>query len=175
MYFISLALVIIVFLFTTIDEARAQKLFVPSILIVGQSKDVNESEKIAQEVGAKAKEAIEKYIYDPKGKRDPFKQFVDSGAKDKKKLVPLQKYEVSQLKLTGIIWGANINKAMVEDPIGKGYVIKRGTRIGKNDGKVKKITKDRVIITEKYRDYLGKIKSREVSLKLYHSEKGETQ
>ena len=170
-----LAFILPAFLFIPLDEIKAQKLDVPLISIVGQGKDVNEPEKTAQEVSAEAKEPIEKQIYDFRGKRDPFKQFVSSEAQKKKKLVPLEKYEVSQLKLTGIIWAANMNSmAMVEDPTGKGYVIKRGARIGSNEGKVKRITKDRVIITEKYRDYIGEMKSREVFLKLYHSEEGET-
>ena len=170
-----LAFILPVFLFITIDEIKAQTLLIHSVVIVGQSRDINETEKAAHKVDANAKESVEKYIYDPKGKRDPFKPYVDLEAQKKKKLVPLQKYEVSQLKLTGIIWGGGMNSmAMVEDPIGKGYVIKKGMRIGSNDGKVKKITKDRVIITERYRDYLGEVKSREVSLKLYHTKEGET-
>ncbi|MDY6854035.1 MAG: pilus assembly protein PilP [Thermodesulfobacteriota bacterium] len=173
--FTFLAFILPVFLFIPIDEIKAQKLLVPSISIVGQSNDVNESEKSAQEVSTTEEEPIEKDIYNPKGKRDPFKQLIGLQVQKKKKVVPLQKYEVSQLKLTGIIWGANMKSmAMVEDPTGKGYVIKTGTLIGSNNGKVKRITKDRVIILEKYRNYIGEMKSREVSLKLYQSEEGET-
>ena len=62
--------------------------------------------------------------------------------------------------------------ALVEDSTGKGYFIKRGTEIGKNDGKVTKILKDRIIIEELYEDVFGKVKKSEVPLFLHKIEEG---
>ena len=64
------------------------------------------------------------------------------------------------------------NIALVEDSAGKGYFLKKGTEIGKNDGKVKVIFKDKVVIEEIYEDIFGQKKMNEVSLFLQRTEEG---
>jgi type IV pilus assembly protein PilP len=116
------------------------------------------------------------YTYNPAGKPDPFKPFIQiTPTKDYLKtvpLTPLQKYEISQLKLVAIIVSAEGNIALVEDSAGKGYFLKKGTGIGKNDGKVKRILKDKVIIEEVYDDISGQKKTNEISLFLHKVEEG---
>jgi type IV pilus assembly protein PilP len=85
---------------------------------------------------------------------------------------PLQKYEISQLTLVAIIIIPEGNIALVEDSLGKGYFLKKGTEIGKNDGKVKQILKDKVIIEEVYEDIFGQKKMNEISLFLHRVEEG---
>lgn len=118
----------------------------------------------------------EEYSYNPAGKPDPFKPFIQiSPIKEVKKavaLTPLQKYEISQLKLVAIILTSEGNVAMVEDSTGKGYIVKKGTLIGKNDGKVAKILKDKIIIEEPYQDVLGQTKINEVTMSLHRPEEG---
>jgi hypothetical protein len=82
---------------------------------------------------------------------------------------PLQKYDISQLKLVSIIASAEGNIGLVEDSTGKGYFVKRGTLIGKNDGKVSKVLKDRVIVEEVYNDSSGQRKVNEISLVFHHT------
>ena len=55
---------------------------------------------------------------------------------------------------------------MVEESNGKGYVIKAGTYVGTNAGKVVKIERDRVIVAEEYEDVLGNVTLRKKELKL---------
>ena len=69
---------------------------------------------------------------------------------------PLQRYEIDQLKLIAVITGLAQPKAMVVTPDGKGYVVKLGTRIGKNFGRVARIKSGEVIIAEDYRDTNGR-------------------
>ncbi|RLA93027.1 MAG: hypothetical protein DRG55_01805 [Deltaproteobacteria bacterium] len=110
------------------------------------------------------------FVYDPTGKRDPFRPFIKAEEPVQPKgvvLSPLQRYDLSQLKLVAIIVGAGEERAMVEDAEGKGYIIRRGTYIGNRFGRVKEILPDRVIVVEKYRDYLGRVRTREVVLKLH--------
>ncbi|MBM4347472.1 MAG: pilus assembly protein PilP, partial [Deltaproteobacteria bacterium] len=87
-------------------------------------------------------------------------------------LTPLQKYDISQLKLVAILSTPEGNIALVEDSTGRGYFVKRGTEIGKNDGKVTKILKDRIIIEELYSDVWGQTKKNEVYLLLHKIEEG---
>ena len=114
-------------------------------------------------------------IYNPKGKIDPFEPLFREKpvvAVTKKKRdhrvprTPLEKIDLSQLKLVGIILAASGNKALVEESNGKGYVIKAGTYVGTNAGKVVKIEKDKVIVAEEYEDVLGNVTVRNKELKL---------
>jgi type IV pilus assembly protein PilP len=112
--------------------------------------------------------AAEEYNYNPIGKRDPFRSFLaDELAPDTRKVVtPLQRFDLDQLHIIGIIWGISSPRAMITTPEGKGYVVQKGTLIGKNWGKVSRITQDEVIISEEYRDFEGKLIVTEVPLKL---------
>jgi type IV pilus assembly protein PilP len=112
------------------------------------------------------------YVYDPTGKRDPFQPFIAAQTPFKPvgeeiPVTPLQKYDLSQLKLVAIIVGVGEGSAMVEDSEGKGYIIKKGVYVGTNFGKVKTVLKDRVIIEERYKDYTGQVKEKEIIWKLH--------
>ena len=81
-------------------------------------------------------------------------------------LSPLERYELGQLKLVAIVWDIKVPKAMVEDATGLGYIVKVGTLIGPNEGKVKQIKPGEVVIEESSVDFYGAKKSQEVSMKL---------
>ncbi len=118
------------------------------------------------------------YFYDPKGKLDPFQPLFATEAqrmapgkkKGKKKkglpLTPLQRIGLSQLKLVGIIVSPAGNKALVEEPSGKGYIISKGTYVGTNFGRVKKVLNDRVIVEEEVEDFAGEMKPQTRELRL---------
>jgi type IV pilus assembly protein PilP len=128
---------------------------------------------------APTQEVERDYVYDPTGKRDPFQPFIAAQTPVKPvgeaiPATPLQKYDLSQLKLVAIIVGTGEGSAMVQDSEGKGYIIKKGVYVGTNFGKVKTVLKDRVIIEERYKDYTGQVKEKEIILRLHPSaeEKG---
>ena len=135
--------------------------------------------KVTERQEPEKKEEVE-YSYNPVGKPDPFKPFLQltsvRGGSRSGVLTPLQKYDISQLKLVAIISSPEGNTALVEDATGKGYFLKKGTYIGKNDGKVTKVLKDKVIIEEVYQDIFGQSKFNEISLFLHKVEEegGET-
>jgi type IV pilus assembly protein PilP len=81
-------------------------------------------------------------------------------------LSPLERLDLGQLKIVGIVWDIREPRAMVEDAAGLGYVVKIGTPIGNNDGKVKAIRRDHVVVEESYEDAYGARKRRDVSMKL---------
>ena len=121
------------------------------------------------------------YVYDPKGKPDPFKPLiverpeVPLSKKVAEKVIeevsktatPLEKMELNQLKLVAIIWNIRNPRAMVEDGTGKGYIISSGTPLGKNKGKVTQVTAAGVFVSEQYETSSGKVDTRVVTLKLY--------
>jgi len=148
----------------------------------GKAAPVEKKAAVAPQPAEKpeaAKKEEREYAYNPAGKPDPFKPFIQLtptkvGAKGVP-LTPLQRYETSQLKLVAIIAAREGNVALVEDSAGKGYFLKKGTAIGKNDGKVTQILKDRVVIEEFAQDLSGQTKQSEVLLYLHRPEEEGTE
>ena len=119
--------------------------------------------------------------YNPAGRIDPFEplfqpkqeSYLENTGKSQTirdarrgKLTPLEKLDIGQLKLTAIIQGAQRSVAMVQESTGKGHVVKKGTYIGINSGRVVEISKNIVVIEEEVEDLLGKIIVRKRELKL---------
>jgi type IV pilus assembly protein PilP len=116
------------------------------------------------------------YSYDPSGRRDPFKPVgleVQVPGAARLDLPPLQRVGLTELSLIGIIWGGFGYSAMVQTPDGKGYTIKRGTRIGPNNGVVSAITENALIVQEQYSDVYGKKQVREYVKHLHPKEGSE--
>ena len=125
------------------------------------------------------------YTYNPQGKTNPFQPLVvektatpaspqkkleqAARAEEKEPGTPLERMELTSLKLVAVVWDIPKPRAMVEDTGGKGYILSVGTRLGKNKGQVAKITPSGVVVREKYEED-GKIKTREVPLRLYAAE-----
>jgi type IV pilus assembly protein PilP len=113
-------------------------------------------------------------FYNPTDKIDPFEPLLREKAalaKKKKKIkraprTPLERIDLSQLKLVGIILASSGNRALVEESSGKGYVVKTGTYIGINGGKIVKIEKELVTVEEQFEDVFGKIQTQKRKLKL---------
>jgi len=114
------------------------------------------------------------YVYDPIGKRDPFRSFildrlkeVDSAAKG-----PLEQFDLSQLSLNGIVWATQRQRALILDPSGQGYIIEEGDAIGKNDGRVITIDDNVVIVREAYMDFHGDKTTKEIEMRVRQSQGG---
>ena len=117
-------------------------------------------------------------IYDPAGKIDPFlplyrdepvAKATDTGKKKKIRrlpLTPLEKVDISQLKLVGVIRASSGNRALVEEATGKGYIVKQGTYIGINAGRVVNILTDRLIVEEEVETALGSYELQKRELKI---------
>ena len=114
--------------------------------------------------------------FDFSNKKDPFKPFVAvktepknspvSIKKNQLSSLPIHSFDVSQFKLIGIITGGRENQAMVTDPGGKGYVLKVGMLIGKNDGKITSINSSGVDVLEQFRDDNGRVRKEKIKLTL---------
>jgi len=80
----------------------------------------------------------------------------------------LQKLALSQLTLTAIVQGKGMAWAMVRDPKGRGFVVKKGTRIGTAGGVVDRIARKekKVIIKEPYLEKELHLKFKDVEMKL---------
>lgn len=102
--------------------------------------------------------------------RDPFRPATLQKkvvARPRENLSPLERFELNQLKIVGIVWDTKEPRAMVEDSTGLGYTIRVGAPIGANDGVVKAIHRNEIVVEEFYHDVYGARKKREVSMKLF--------
>lgn len=109
------------------------------------------------------------YVYRAEGKRDPFQPVVQvrmSAIPEPEQLTPLQKFDLSQLKLIGIILGKGDPVAMVIAPDQKSYILKKGVKVGRNGGVVTSVKKDAVVILETYLDMMGKEQQSEQKIQL---------
>ena len=109
------------------------------------------------------------YVYDPKGRRDPFTSLVQVTkvkAQRKPGASPIENYDVDEIKLIAIAWDSKQYYAMITLPDKKSYTIRKGMTLGLNNGKVKEITKDYVFIEEQVKDYKGQYKTKDTTLKL---------
>jgi len=117
--------------------------------------------------------------YDPAGRTDIFAPIFLKGtypdrkskALSRRPRTPLERVDLSQMSLKGIILSENGNIAMIEDTFGKSYVIEEGTHIGINEGKVIKILPNRVVVEEYVANILGRevLKKKELKFKAtYH-------
>lgn len=101
--------------------------------------------------------------------KDPFVPFLKDEAVAVRKrgpLSPLEKFDLGELQLVGILTKGNETIALIEDSEGKGYSVKRGVKIGKNGGVISKITKNEIIVVEEYFDLTGRKVTREKTLML---------
>ncbi|MCP9452870.1 MAG: pilus assembly protein PilP [Nitrospira sp.] len=111
--------------------------------------------------------------YDPAGRRDPFMPVIQEVQSEKvdENLPPLQRVALTELSLIAVVWGAHGYVAMVQTPDGHGYTIRRGTRIGQNNGVVSAITERGIIVQERITDVYGRKQEREI-VKLLHPKEG---
>jgi type IV pilus assembly protein PilP len=101
------------------------------------------------------------FVYQREGRTDPFVPFVPFAAEPAvaAKVAPkpeepapevltgLRKFEPGQLSVVAIIETPRARHAMVEDSVRKGYVIRKGTKIGRT-GVVEDIEPNRVLIKQ---------------------------
>ena len=142
-----------------------------------QQADIPESKRVAEENPTEIAPTVEQvleYNYNPQGRRDPFRSILVTAetAKKVEVLPPLQRTEVAEMKLIGIVWGSLGYSAMIQTPDGKGYTIRVGTPIGPNNGVVKKMTERNLTVEEKFTDIFGDKKTREVAIDLHPQKEG---
>jgi len=149
-------------------------------------EDVSTLLKIWEEEG-------KKFVFDATDRQDPFMPIVHEekevkvAPKTTIPLTPLMRVDLSSISLVAVITYGDEARALVEDATGTGYIIKKGTFIGRNNGQVvgihpalvrskdglKEVVKPaRVQVAEQYRTYFDPtLKTRIIEILL----KGEEQ
>lgn len=97
---------------------------------------------------------LEPYIYDTReGRRNPFRPFsmLDPSAYSAVVMgptTPLERFELDELKLTGILWDVKNPRAMFIDPNKEVHVVSKDDRIGRRRGYVAVIREGEVVVVE---------------------------
>lgn len=113
--------------------------------------------------GAKSVE----FVYDPTNKRDPFRPYDQTAAYNVDcQEHPLACYDTGQLRLTAVLGDGDSATATVENAAGKGFIVRKGTRIGRYGGEVIEIQRDQIKILETITDFTGAETNRVVPMGL---------
>jgi len=117
---------------------------------------------------------VEGFVYDPTGRRDPFRSFILDRQRDEDAQAkgPLEEYDISQLEVAGMVWRGEKRRALVIDPSGQGYVVAEGDKIGKNEGRVLEIGDSMMRVREEYVDFHGEKTTKEIDMRIRQSQGG---
>jgi type IV pilus assembly protein PilP len=114
------------------------------------------------------------YVYERRDRRDPFVPLIvpkkrvekDKGVKPG----TLESYDLSEFKLAAIAKKGKSYLALITTPDNRSFTVVKGMGIGQNKGKVKDITKDKIVLVEYSRDFRGQLKPREIILEFRKGE-----
>lgn len=92
------------------------------------------------------------FVYQREGRPDPFfpfltQQILQAETAARKELTGMRRFEPGQLVLVAVVFTEKEPLAMVQDSAGMGYVLRKGTRIGRA-GEVVDIVPNKVVIKE---------------------------
>jgi hypothetical protein len=106
--------------------------------------------------------------------RDPFRPFtLDLQPKktaDDEFLTPLQRYDLQQLTVVGVLLDLEPPRAMLQDDAGMGYIVTPGTLIGRQHGVVTDVQPRQIIVEETYVDFYGREQVRRAVLEMPEEE-----
>ena len=123
----------------------------------------------------------EDYRYSVQDRRDPLEPLLKEAPPDvlrpkpqpNRPLGPLERFDLSALKLVGVVWGELGRKALIKAPDGKSYFATLETYMGKYNGKVVAIENDHLVIEEQYLNAEDKLVPKTLTLPLRRKDKKE--
>lgn len=142
-----------------------------AVVVAKNQGDAGKASLSEEERSAKEQEALiasldegvtlVSFVYDPSGRRDPFRPF-DATPSLQNKGEGLAGYDIGQLRLTAVV----DNIVTIEDTAGKGFIARKGSKIGLNNGEIIEILPDKIKILETNVDFTGKESTRVVEMEL---------
>jgi len=152
------------------DKITAGRLLISAVVFclvflpqgAGAVNKTKEAAKAAVVESPLQKLLAQPFTYKQENRPDPFMPFIAASAikvagepEKTKPLTGMQLFEPGQLNLVGILFNGPKALAMVQDSTGKGYIIKKNTKIGRH-GVVTAIMPNEVVIKEWFRRSNGK-------------------
>ena len=172
--FCSIGLTVFGYFFSACTTEAPLELESPPPITVAAIPEIENSEEdIVSVILEEA--AIPQPSYTSIANRDPFRSIISISEKNLDlldDLPPLQRNEISDLRLQGIIWGSFGPRAIINTPDGKGYTVRVGTKIGYNHGVIRDITQKKIVIEETVLNAFGEQKKRNVEMELRPQKEG---
>lgn len=154
-----------------------------SVMAQAQPADKKLTQKPATTAEDSVPEAMQHMVKAPnadiEAMRDPFTSYLSRMAERSREILAarranmasrpheeLENFDLSTLQLVAIMRMGKRRVAMVQDSTGKGYMVRVGNYMGKNNGHVKKITGDSLILVEQVVNPAGDIANHKVTLTL---------
>lgn len=85
-------------------------------------------------------------------RRDPFSAYPDEDVSCCWGNGPLQRFPVAAMKLQGVVIGTTAPRALVILPDGTAHLVRVGTNVGKNFGRIESIGPKGAIVVEEFRE-----------------------
>ena len=156
----------------------------PEALAEAASRWVVAQQASELELGQVATWDPDVYRYETEDRRDPFEALVEEKPDQEVPLDPdlgdpnrprgpLERFDLSTLKLAGILWSELGRRGLIRAPDNKGYFVTVGTYMGEKGGQVIDVADDHLIIEEKYKDPEGNIVGKTLTLPLRRKETNE--
>jgi len=142
----------------TTDEPASQAPAAPAKAVAKPPAVKVPPPEAAVDTADTAEPAEGKFVYRNEGRRDPFLPLLALKGKasaGREFENPLEAYDLFQFQLKGVIIGLGEPKAIAVAPDGKSYILKKGLRIGKSSGIIREITRERIVVEERYKDVTG--------------------
>ena len=128
-------------------------------------EDFELDEELKSKTLDKLEEQFRKPIYSSKGKRDPFRPFLQAPKEKKgpqitKATPPIKRFPLNQFRLVGIVWMEESAKAMIVDPEKNTYFLGVNDEIGNKNGKIVEVRNNGLLVEEKriFEDVFGETK-----------------
>ena len=119
-----------------------------------RAKTVEKADQASDKVAAEQAN----FSYVSINKRDPFRSYLadmDKSSEQRGPISDTERFDLSQYRLTAVVSGTTSPRAMVEDPDGAGHVLKMGSKLGKNGGRVTRISSKGIRVIEEFRAPTG--------------------
>ena len=95
---------------------------------------------------------LEPFIYESRGRRDPFAQVLPERQMNRNQAngpdLPLQQFELKDLRLTGIIWDVTRPRALLRDPKGRVHIVGPNAKLGRRNGYIAVIREGELVVVE---------------------------
>jgi type IV pilus assembly protein PilP len=146
--------------------------------VKGKRPSINQPKKRASETSRPDQTEFavvdQEYVYTSEGKRDPFRSFIlDATNEREDSRGPLEQFDLAQLSVVAVVWGTDNPRAVVNDPSGRGYIVREGTYMGKNEGRVIAIADNALTVKETYVDYFGETTTKDVTMRVRVEKEGD--
>lgn len=147
----------------------AQKAPVKSASPAAKSVAAPQPETVVQETPEP-----EGYVYQRRDRRDPFVPLIVPKLKLRKgagaKVGTMESYDIHEFTLAAIAKKGGQYYALITTPDNRSFTVNKGVAIGMNKGKIKEITKNRIVIVEYSKDFRGQLLPKELILEFHKGE-----